>query len=112
MTKTKTKDGPENPKQHLTKKRVERLLKVGENVIAVRAEQTRPGRAPAVIGALRVEFSSGEPLTVQTGADWHAGAQVPPDWEKSASGGSWTPPDPRLRASATAGVSSGEQAGP
>jgi integrase len=27
MTKTKTKDGPENPKQHLTKKRVARLLK-------------------------------------------------------------------------------------
>ena len=58
--------------------RVERLLHEGENAIAVRAEQTRAGRTGGLIGALRVEFTSGEPLVVQTGPTWEASVDGPP----------------------------------
>ena len=71
--------------------RVETLLRAGENAIAVRAEQTRAEQPSGLVGALRVEFQSGEPLTVQTGSAWQAAADAATDWEKSASpAGNWS----------------------
>jgi alpha-L-rhamnosidase len=51
---------------------VTELIRQGENTVSVKAQA--PGRnAPAgLIGALRVEFDSGDPLLVVTGRDWQA----------------------------------------
>jgi alpha-L-rhamnosidase len=71
--------------------RVEALLHEGDNVIAVRAEQTVATHPSGLIGALRVEFFSGQPLTVQTGSAWQVSAAPPADWEKPAStAGNWS----------------------
>ncbi|HKE22818.1 MAG TPA: glycoside hydrolase family 78 protein [Bryobacteraceae bacterium] len=61
--------------------RVESLLHPGENTIAVHANQTRANHPSGLIGALRVEFSSGNPLVVQTGSRWQA----------SVDGNTWAP---------------------
>jgi alpha-L-rhamnosidase len=58
--------------------RVESLLHAGDNAITVRAEQTRVGHVSGLIGALRVEFSSGEPLIVQSGSQWQVSADGQP----------------------------------
>ena len=38
------------------------LLRPGENVIAVRATHTRADRPAGLIGAVRIEFASGDPI--------------------------------------------------
>jgi Glycosyl hydrolases family 2, sugar binding domain. len=45
------------------------LIRPGENTVSVRAEGPRKGPA-GLIGAIRVEFDSGEPLMVVTDAAW------------------------------------------
>jgi alpha-L-rhamnosidase len=47
-------------------------LQPGENLIQVRAENAREGTA-GLIGVLRIQFTSGEPLVFPTGAEWKAG---------------------------------------
>jgi alpha-L-rhamnosidase len=72
--------------------RVESLLHPGDNFIAVRAEQTRAASHSGLVGTLRVDFQSGEPLIVQTGAAWQATADLQPDWQTSAApAGHWAP---------------------
>jgi alpha-L-rhamnosidase len=69
--------------------RVERLLHAGENTVLVRAEQTRAGHGSGLIGAVRVEFESGEPVTVLTGPQWQASADGQGSWAASTSLGAY-----------------------
>jgi alpha-L-rhamnosidase len=58
------------------------LLRPGENVIAVRASHTRADRPAGLIGAVRIEFASGEPFLFQTSTAWRAIVKPEPGWEK------------------------------
>ncbi len=69
--------------------RVERFLRTGTNIIAVRATQTRPGRPSGLIGAIRVDFQSGSPLIVKTGTNWQASAEAPAGWKSADASLNW-----------------------
>lgn len=58
------------------------LLHPGRNVVAVKATHGRPDSPAGLIGALRIEFSSGAPILLQTSNDWRASASVEVGWEK------------------------------
>jgi alpha-L-rhamnosidase len=58
------------------------LVRPGENVIAVRATHSRADRPAGLIGGVRVEFASGEPVLLQTGNHWLAIASPEAGWEK------------------------------
>ena len=58
------------------------LLHPGENLIAVRAEHPRPNRPAGMIGAVKVEFATGEPLVVTTGNEWRSAAKAEEGWGK------------------------------
>ena len=58
------------------------LVHVGENVVAIRAVHGQANRPAGLIGAVRVEFDSGEPLLVQSGTNWRATAKPEGGWEK------------------------------
>ena len=60
------------------------FIHVGENTIAVRAVHSRPGTLAGLIGAVQVEFASGEPLLVQTNGHWHATAKPEAGWENAS----------------------------
>ncbi|HLK66226.1 MAG TPA: family 78 glycoside hydrolase catalytic domain [Bryobacteraceae bacterium] len=64
-------------------KEVAPLLHAGENVISIRAAHGRPDTRAGLIGAIEVQFASGEPLLVQTNGHWHATAKPEPGWEKA-----------------------------
>lgn len=55
------------------------LLKQGENVILVQAKNTREDPA-GLIGALQVQFTSGEPLVLRSGSGWQAAASETGPW--------------------------------
>ena len=57
------------------------LIHAGENTIAVRATHSRADTGAGLIGAVLVEFASGEPLLVQTSGHWHTTAKPEPGWE-------------------------------
>ena len=77
-------------------------VKGGENAIAVRVvgpPEPPPGnfvakrekRPPALIGAIRVEFEKGEPLTFATSLSWKTADQESQDWQMPAFNDSgWT----------------------
>ena len=59
------------------------LLHAGENVIAVQVVHARDGRPAGLLGALRVEFDTGEPLLLATNSDWRTAAKVEEGWQKA-----------------------------
>ncbi len=59
------------------------LLHAGENTIAVRAAHQRADTRAGLIGAIQVEFASGEPLLIRTDGHWHATAKPEPGWENA-----------------------------
>ncbi len=58
------------------------LLRPGANVLAVRASHNPAGGPAGLIGAVRVEFESGEPFVFVSSNLWLAGAKVEAGWEK------------------------------
>src|ERR1035437_3631619 len=58
------------------------LLRPGENVIAAQANHARADTPAGLIGAVKIEFESGEPLLIQSGNQWRAIAKVEDGWEK------------------------------
>ena len=62
-------------------------VRPGDNTIAVRAVHARAGRPAGLIGAVLVEFGSGEPLLVPTGSHWRVADPREPQpedgWQKS-----------------------------
>ena len=58
------------------------LIHAGENLIAVKASHGAENTPAGLIGALRVEFASGDPLLYQTSSAWRASAQAESGWEK------------------------------
>jgi alpha-L-rhamnosidase len=58
------------------------LLHSGANLIAVRAVHARADRPAGLIGVIRVEFASGEPLIIQTDNQWRVSAKPEDGWEK------------------------------
>ena len=58
------------------------LIHAGENLIAVKASHGAENSPAGLIGALRVEFTSGDPLLFQTSNAWRASAQADSGWEK------------------------------
>jgi len=59
------------------------LVRPGENVIAVRATHSRADRPAGLIGGVRVEFTSGEPVLLQTSNQWRTVVKPEPGWEKA-----------------------------
>ncbi len=61
-----------NVKEHLVK---------GKNVLAITA--TNEGTAPnpaGVLAVLKLQFASGEPMTIMSDGTWHTSETAPPDW--------------------------------
>ena len=84
------------------------LVHAGENVIAVRATHTRADRPAGLIGGVRVEFASGEPILLQTGNQWRAIESPRPD---GRSRDSWMPPGSPPKISGTYGMAPWDAAG-
>lgn len=61
------------------------LLKPGKNVLAVLcANHGGSGNPAGLLGAVKVEFTSGEPLSVYTDAEWRASKSETPNWEQAS----------------------------
>lgn len=58
------------------------LLQPGVNVIAAQATHTRADTPAGLIGAVKIEFESGDPMLVQSGNQWRTATKVEVDWEK------------------------------
>jgi alpha-L-rhamnosidase len=58
------------------------LVRAGENTIAAQATHPRADTPAGLIGAVKIEFESGEPLLIQSGSQWRAIAKVEAGWEK------------------------------
>lgn len=70
------------------------FLRAGDNTLAIRATNAPGGGSnPAgVIGALVVEFSDREPLSVALDRTWKSAADAPPDWATpGADDSGWVP---------------------
>ncbi len=66
-------------------------LKTGENLIAVRANRSKSGTSAGLIGAVRVDFAGGAPLTVTSSRAWKVTDNVPRGWEQPGyRDASWT----------------------
>lgn len=67
-------------------------LKPGRNVFAVAAKNTGAAASPAgLVGALKIEFESGDPLIITTGQDWKSSDQEAPNWfEPTYDDAAWT----------------------
>ena len=59
------------------------LVRPGENVIAAQATHQRADTPAGLIGAVKIEFESGEPLLITSGNQWRAAAKVEGGWEKA-----------------------------
>lgn len=59
------------------------LIKPGSNVIAVRAQNEGANKPAGLIGAIRVEFTKGQPLILSTGSQWKSAETASSDWEKA-----------------------------
>jgi alpha-L-rhamnosidase len=62
---------------------ITQMVRTGENVIAVRTTHSRADKPAGLIGGVRVEFASGEPILLQTGNQWRAIAKPEPGWQKA-----------------------------
>ena len=58
------------------------LVHSGRNLIAAQASHPRADTPAGLIGAIKIEFDSGEPLLIQSGNQWRAVSKVEPGWEK------------------------------
>jgi len=72
------------------------LVRPGQNVIAIHATYTKPQGShekvspPAAIGAVKLEFTSGEPITVTTSDSWRGTVKSAEGWEQiDYSDGQW-----------------------
>jgi alpha-L-rhamnosidase len=54
----------------------------GQNVIAIRAAHGQGATAAGLIGAVLIEFASGDPLLFQSGSQWQVTDKPEPGWEK------------------------------
>ena len=59
------------------------LVRPGENVIAAQATHQRADTPAGLIGAVKIEFESGEPLVITSGNQWRAAMKVEDGWEKA-----------------------------
>ena len=57
--------------------------KIGSNLLAVRAKNEGAGKPAGLIGAVRVEFATGQPLIFGTSGKWKSAETAPADWEKA-----------------------------
>src|SRR5438552_9179743 len=57
-------------------------LKSGTNVIAVRARNDGDGKPAGLIGAIRIEFAKGQPLTFATSGEWKSAETAAAGWEQ------------------------------
>ena len=57
-------------------------VRPGENLIAVRANNRKAGKAAGLIGAVRIDFAGGDPLLLTSSAAWKATNNVPKGWEQ------------------------------
>jgi alpha-L-rhamnosidase len=58
-------------------------LKPGSNVMAVRARNGGANKPAGLIGAVRVEFTKGQPIILSTGNQWKSAETAASDWEKA-----------------------------
>ncbi len=58
------------------------LVRSGENVIAAQAAHPRAGTPAGLIGAVKIEFESGDPLLIQSDNRWRAIDKAEDGWEK------------------------------
>ncbi|MCX6631083.1 MAG: alpha-L-rhamnosidase N-terminal domain-containing protein [Candidatus Solibacter sp.] len=58
------------------------LVRPGENLIAVQVNHPRADTPAGLIGGVKIEFESGEPLLIQSDNSWRAIAKVEAGWEK------------------------------
>ena len=63
-------------------------VKHGLNVLAVEAllptvERWEYGNRGGIIGALRIEYAEGNPMTILTGRQWKHSTQMEPGWDKA-----------------------------
>ena len=58
------------------------LVRSGENTIAAVASHARADTPAGLIGAVKIEFESGDPLLFQSGNGWRAAMKVEAGWEK------------------------------
>ena len=58
------------------------LVREGGNLVAVQAAHPRADRPAGLIGAVRVDFASGDPLVFVSSNLWRASAKVEAGWEK------------------------------
>ena len=58
------------------------LVRSGDNTIAAVASHARADTPAGLIGAVKVEFESGDPLLFQSGNGWRAAMKVEAGWEK------------------------------
>ena len=61
---------------------VAHVIRTGGNLLAVKASHGGANTPAGLIGAIRVEFASGESLVFQTSNEWRASAQPESGWEK------------------------------
>src|ERR1035441_4466822 len=54
------------------------LVHPGENLIAAEASHPRADTPAGLIGAVKIEFESGDPLLIQSGNQWRAAAKIEP----------------------------------
>src|ERR1039457_6435456 len=59
------------------------LVRPGENVLAAQATHARADTPAGLIGAVKIEFTSGELLVIPSSDQWRAIAKVEAGWEKT-----------------------------
>ncbi len=59
------------------------LIRPGANVIAAQATHQRADTPAGLIGAVKIEFESGEPLLITSGNQWRAAMKVEDGWQKT-----------------------------
>ena len=64
---------------------VTHLVRAGENVLTARAAHPLPDTPAGLIGVLRIEFTSGDPLLVTTSSAWQVSSSDAPDasWSRA-----------------------------
>jgi alpha-L-rhamnosidase len=58
------------------------LLRPGWNLLVAHAAHPRAGTPAGLIGAVKIEFESGEPAIIQSANTWRVASKVEPGWEK------------------------------
>jgi alpha-L-rhamnosidase len=77
-TKVAVSSGAAMPEDH----DITALVRSGENSIAAQATHQSADTPAGLIGAVKIEFESGQPLLIQSGNQWRASAKAEDGWEK------------------------------